>query len=74
MESKPWGKLRETVEALLSRVQTAEILGLKSQTLAAWVSKGDFSLPIVRVGSRVMYRPGDVEAFISRNTVSAEAK
>ncbi|MBC7857105.1 MAG: helix-turn-helix domain-containing protein [Pirellulaceae bacterium] len=59
--------------ALLSREEAAELLGVKPQTLAKWVSDGNYDLPVVKVGRLSKYRPADVEAFIDRNTVSANS-
>lgn len=59
--------------ALLSREEAAELLGVKPQTLAKWVSDGNFDLPLVKVGRLAKYRPADIDAFISRNTISGES-
>lgn len=56
---------------LLSRDEVAELLGIKPQTLAKWAHEGNFTLPMVKVGTRRMYRPDDVDAFIDRNLVTS---
>jgi len=57
------------IPELLTRQQTAEILGLQPQTLAAWscVNGPDRDLPFVKVGHAVRYRREDVLTFIERN-------
>ena len=53
---------------LLTPDQTAEILGVSSGTLSIWRTTGRWDLPFVKVGSRVMYHPNDIQAFIERRT------
>lgn len=60
-------------ERLLSRAEAAEILGVRSQTLAVWKSAGRYPLPVVKVGSRSMYRMADIERFIESRTVCTSA-
>ncbi len=55
---------------LLTRAETAELLGLKVQTLACWAVSGKH-LPFVKVGRSVRYKRDDVEQFIERQTVGA---
>ncbi len=59
--------------SLVSREQAAAILGIRPNTLACWASNGRYNLPFVRVGSRVMYRRSDIEAFIEANLIVREA-
>lgn len=59
--------------ALLSREEAAEFLGVKKQTLAKWVSLGNFDLPCVKVGRLVRYRLADLESFVDRHTLSANS-
>lgn len=54
---------------LLSRVQAAEYLGVKVQTLAAWHSAGRYSLPVVKVGRRCKYRVCDLEEWLRQRTI-----
>ena len=51
---------------LLTRQQTAEILGIQPQTLAAWacVSGPERELPVFKIGRLARYRRVDIEAFI----------
>lgn len=51
-------------ERLLTRRQAAEMLGLQPQTLAVWACERRSGLPFRKVGSRAMYRLGDVVSFI----------
>ncbi len=59
---------------LLTRQQAAEFLGLKPQTLAVWATTGRYSLPFVRVGRSVRYRRSQLEQFLARRTVGADAE
>lgn len=51
---------------LLSPMEVAEILGVTVQTLAVWRCADRYPLRYVKVGSRVRYRPADVERFLER--------
>ncbi|WP_339434244.1 helix-turn-helix domain-containing protein [Pseudomonas sp. EA_65y_Pfl2_P78] len=55
---------------LLTTDQVANALGLSSRTLAAWRSSRTHSLPYVKTGSRVRYRPGDVAAWLESRVCS----
>jgi len=53
---------------LISRHKAAEILGLKSQTLAVWGMTGK-NLPVIKLGARtVRYSLEDVMSFIAIST------
>lgn len=52
------------MRSLISRRELAERLGCSPHTLAIWAVKG-VGVPVVKVGSRAMYDPEDVEAYIS---------
>lgn len=52
---------------LLTPQQTAEILGVKVQTLSVWRCTRRYNLPWVKSGSRVLYRESDVLAFLEAN-------
>jgi len=56
-------------EALLTRRQAAELLGLRPQTLAVWASAQRYDLPYIKVGRCVRYRMRDLQAFLKRRTV-----
>ena len=61
------------LQTLLNRKQTAEVLGIKPQTLATWKSTKRHVLPQINVGRRAMYAPADIENFIERNRVGGGA-
>lgn len=48
---------------LLSAKETAAMLGVSQRTLYNLTRAG--KLPAVRIGRRVLYRPADVEAYIT---------
>lgn len=56
---------------LLTTDQVATALGLSSRTLAAWRSSRTNSLPYLKTGSRVRYRPQDVAAWLESRVYSA---
>ncbi len=58
---------------LLTRKEAATYLGASEHTLAVWASTGRYGLPYVKVGRLVRYRRDDLDAFIARNTIAAEA-
>jgi excisionase family DNA binding protein len=58
---------------LLTRDQAAKYLGVKPQTLAAWLCRRRYPLPVVRVGRLVRYRLSDLEAFLDARTVGTES-
>ena len=49
----------------LTDKQAAQILGVKTSTLAVWRSTGRYNLPYVKVGRLVRYRIRDLAAFIT---------
>jgi predicted site-specific integrase-resolvase len=56
---------------LLNRVEAAEFLGVKPQTLAIWATTGRYSLPLIKVGRLAKYRLSDLERFLERRTIGA---
>lgn len=58
---------------LWSPDQVAEIFGVSKQTLAVWRCEQRYPLPYVKVGSRVRYRPADIERFLERRAKAGEA-
>jgi excisionase family DNA binding protein len=56
---------------LLTTDQVATALGLSSRTLAAWRSSRTNSLPYLKTGSRVRYRPQDVATWLESRVRSA---
>ena len=53
---------------LVCRKEAANYLGVKPQTLANWFSSQRYTLPVVKVGRKVMYQQSDLNAFIASNT------
>ena len=51
-------------DSLINPSDAADILGVVKGTLAVWRSTGRYNLPYVKIGSRVMYRLTDIQAFI----------
>jgi hypothetical protein len=59
---------------LLLPNEAARFLRLKNaQTLAVWRCTKRYPLPLVRIGSRICYRRGDLEEFVRSRTVDVEA-
>jgi hypothetical protein len=54
-------------DVLLSRAETAQILGCTTGTLANWVCNRNFELPVIMVGRLPKCRAGDIREYISRN-------
>ena len=55
-------------DALWSLQQTAEYLGVKSQTLSLWNSRGKGPAP-TKIGGRTMYRPEVVRLYAVEKTL-----
>ncbi len=53
-----------STQRLITPDKVSEILGISKGTLAVWRSIGRYNLPYVKIGSRVMYRLTDIQAFI----------
>jgi len=56
---------------MLTRVEAAEYLGIKPQTLAIWASTGRYALPMIKIGRAVRYRKEDLDRFIDRRCVTS---
>lgn len=52
---------------LLTRQETAELLGVSSGTLAVWLCCKRYDLPYIKIGSRVMYDYDDILQFIDKS-------
>ena len=59
---------------LLTAQKTAEILGVKPETLAIWRCVKRYQLPFCKIGSRVFYKEKDIEKFITSRTVDDDIK
>jgi hypothetical protein len=57
-------------DALLTEVQTADVLNLSIRTLQAWRTKGS-GPSFVRAGRAIRYRRCDLYAWMDANTVSS---
>ena len=53
---------------LLSRQEAANYLGVSPGTLEVWACTKRYPLPIVKIGSRAMYREDDLIKFIENRT------
>ena len=53
---------------LLTEQEAAEFLGVAPGTLSVWRSTGRYSVPFVKVGHLVRYRPLDVEKWLESRT------
>jgi excisionase family DNA binding protein len=58
---------------LLSRDEAAAYLGVKPQTLAVWHTTHRYSIPLVKVGSKVRYRRADLDAWLASRTIGGES-
>jgi len=59
---------REALNALRTRIEAAEYLGLKPQTLAVWACRQE-GPAYVKVGRSVRYRQIDLDDWLERQTV-----
>lgn len=53
---------------LLDDKQAAQKLDVASGTLSVWRSTGRYALPFVKVGRKVRYRLGDLDAWLAKRT------
>lgn len=56
---------------LVPTLAAAGLIGIKQQTLALWRCERLHALPYVKVGSRVLYRFGDLRKFIDSRTLQS---
>lgn len=59
---------------LLDETQTAELLGVKRQTLAVWRCTHRHDLPYIRVGKAIRYRLNDLERWLDERTVGGNSE
>lgn len=57
-------KIADSVRDLLSESQAADLLQVSPGTLSVWRSTGRYALPFVKIGARVRYRRGDLQAWL----------
>ena len=55
-------------DRLMTRLEAADLLQVKPQTLAIWHSQGRDNLPVIKVGRSVRYRQSDVERRLAERT------
>ena len=53
---------------LLTTEQTADVLGIKPQSLAVWRLRGTPRLPFRKIGQLVRYAESDIEKFLASAT------
>lgn len=58
---------------LLTTMQAADYLSIKSHTLEIWRCTQRYGLRFVRVGRNIRYRREDLDSFLTARTVNAEA-
>ncbi|MGV0952815.1 MAG: helix-turn-helix domain-containing protein [Fluviibacter sp.] len=56
---------------LLDDPQAAEFIGVSPQTLPIWRCTGRYSIPYIKVGRKVRYRPEDLLAWLESRRVSS---
>ncbi len=61
-----------TTDKLLTAQETAEILGVKLQTLATWRCTKRGGPPFIKVGALIRYRLSEVERWLQRQTITPE--
>ena len=49
---------------LLAEQEAADFLQIAPGTLSVWRSTGRYGLPFVKIGARVRYRRGDLQAWL----------
>ena len=60
------------MEPLLSLTDVTGVLGVSRITLWRLVNQG--ALPVVKIGSRTLFRRDDVKAFIDRSSFTRDRK
>ena len=56
-------------DRLLNRVEAAEHLGVKPQTLAIWATTGRYGLRFIKCGRLAKYRLSDLDKWLESRTV-----
>jgi excisionase family DNA binding protein len=55
---------------LLSNEEAAAYIGVTPSTMQVWRSTGRFKIRHIKMGSKVLYRQSDLDAFLESRTVS----
>lgn len=58
------------MDKYLTDLETAQLLGVRPQTLAVWRMNGRHNLPFVKVGRCVRYRLADINEWLQSRTMS----
>ena len=59
--------------ALLSNDTAAQFLDVAPGTLETWRTTKRYALPFIKVGRKVRYRKGDLDAFLNSRTMAGQA-
>jgi excisionase family DNA binding protein len=57
---------------LLTRKEAAKYIGVEPETLQNWACTKRYNLTYIKVGRLVKYRQADLDAFLSKRTVTTE--
>ena len=63
--------IQEIIKAssdLLDERQAANLFDVSPGTLSVWRSTGRYSIPFIKIGSKVRYRRQDLEAWLASRT------
>ena len=61
-------RIIQTSRELLDEQESASLLDVSPGTMSVWRSTGRYSIPFIKVGSRVRYRRSDLEAWLVERT------
>jgi predicted DNA-binding transcriptional regulator AlpA len=60
---------RETVEPVLVKLTTvAKLCSMDTETIRAWIKRGQFPQPLVNNERTMLYRKSDVDHFLAKGT------
>lgn len=57
---------------LLTPEETAELLGIKENTLASWRCNKRYPLSYIKCGRKIRYREADIHIFLEQRKISCE--
>jgi excisionase family DNA binding protein len=60
----PLQSIAKASRDLLDEKAAAELLDVSAGTLSVWRSTGRYSLPFLKIGRKVRYKPKDLEAWL----------
>lgn len=63
----------KTIEQLLGEPEASTFIGVKPGTLSVWRSTGRYSIPFIKVGSKVKYRVSDLAKWLDERTRTSVA-